>query len=140
MYDCKQLNCILRSSKIYRILFYFDKPLIFAFDKYVHMKKSLFILCSIPLVMFLIFNGCKKKPTPQPCDNTGQICITNKLTSVATIQVVQQNNVFQLDKDFMKCLTVPGDNPYTFKITCENFYLDTTIMILTCDDLQLILE
>ena len=68
------------------------------------------------------------------------MCITNKLDSIATVQVVQMNNVFYLDKDFMECLTVIGDNPYTFKISRNAFYMDTTIMILSCDDLHLILE
>ncbi|MBL7138555.1 MAG: hypothetical protein ISS17_07265 [Bacteroidales bacterium] len=104
------------------------------------MKKSLLIVSGILVVTLLILFGCKKKDPVEPCDNTGRICITNKLDSIATIKIMQMNHVFDLDKDFMECLIVTGDNPYTFKVSCNTFYLDTTIMILSCDDLQLILE
>ncbi|TSA27921.1 MAG: hypothetical protein D4R67_05085 [Bacteroidetes bacterium] len=104
------------------------------------MKKSFLIIPGLLVFVLLIFFSCKKKKTVEPCDNTGRICITNKLDSVATIQIVQKNHVFDLDKDYMECLTLTGDNPYTFKITCNTFYLDTTIMVLLCDDKQLILE
>ncbi|NQV03271.1 MAG: hypothetical protein HQ542_11535 [Bacteroidia bacterium] len=104
------------------------------------MKKSLLIVPGILVLVLLIFFGCNKKDPVEPCDKTGQICITNKLDSTATIQIVQMNHLFDLDRDFMECLVVTGDNPYNFKISCNTFYLDTTIMILSCDDLQLILE
>ena len=104
------------------------------------MKKSLLILPGILVVILLIVAGCKKNETPDPCDKTGRICITNKLDSVATIQIVQMNHVFDLEKDFMECLVLTGDSPYNFKITSNTFYLDTTIMILSCDDKQIILE
>ncbi len=104
------------------------------------MKKLLLIIPGI-LVLVLFFSlGCKKNETIEPCDKTGRICITNKLDSVATIQIIQMNLLFDLDKDYMECFTLTSDNPYTFKITCNTFYLDTTFMILSCDDLQLILE
>lgn len=104
------------------------------------MRKSLLLVPGILVVTIVLFFGCNKKPTVEPCDKTGRICITNKLDSVATIQIVQMNHVFDLDRDFMECLVVTGDNPYNFKISCNTFYLDTTIMILSCDDKQLILE
>ena len=109
-------------------------------NKFNTMKKSLLIIPGIMVILLVIFFGCKKNTTVQPCDNTGRICITNKLDSIATIQIVQTNRVFDLDRDYMECLVVTGDNPYNFKISCNTFYLDTTIMILSCDDLQLILE
>lgn len=104
------------------------------------MKKSFLIVPGILVLLLVIFFGCKKNTTVEPCDKTGRICITNKLDSTATIHIVQMNHVFDLDRDFMECLVVTGDNPYNFKISCNTFYLDTTIMILSCDDIQLILE
>ncbi len=104
------------------------------------MKKSLLIVPGILVVILLVFSGCNKKTTPDPCENKGQICITNKLDSTATIQVVQTNLVFDLDKDYMQCLVLTGDSPYNFKITSNKFHLDTTFILLSCDDKQLILE
>lgn len=104
------------------------------------MKKSLLLVPGILVAVLLVFSACKKKTTEEPCDKTGRICFTNKLDSTATIQVVQMNHVFDLEKDFMECLVVTGDNPYNFKITSNTFYLDTTIMILSCDDKQIVLE
>lgn len=104
------------------------------------MKKVLLIVPGLLVIFLLVFFGCKKKDTVEPCDNTGRICITNKLDSIATIQIVQMNHVFDLDRDYMECLVLTGDNPYTFKVSCNTYYLDTTIMILSCDDLQLVLE
>lgn len=104
------------------------------------MKKLVLIVPAILVIFLFSFLGCKKKTPVEPCDKTGRICITNKLDSIATIQIVQMNHVFDLDRDYMECLVVTGDNPYTFKISCNTYYLDTTIMILSCDDLQLILE
>ena len=104
------------------------------------MKKSLLIIPGIVILALIFSFGCKKSSTVEPCDKTGRICITNKLDSVATIQIVQTNHLFDLDKDFMECLTLSSDNPYTLKISCNAFYLDTTIMVLSCDDHQLIVE
>jgi len=106
----------------------------------VPMKKSFLIVPGILVILLAVFFGCKKTTPVEPCDKTGRICITNKLDSVATIQITQMNHVFDLDRDYMECLVVTGDNPYNFKISCNTYYLDTTIMILSCDDLQLVLE
>lgn len=104
------------------------------------MKKSLLIIPGILSITLIVFFGCKKKDPVQPCDNTGRICITNKLDSTATVQIMQMNHIYDIEKDFINCLVVTGDNPYNFKISSNTFYLDTTIMILSCDDIQLILE
>lgn len=104
------------------------------------MKNPIVIIPVVLFVAFAVFSGCKKKNPVEPCNDTGRICITNKLDSIATVQIVQKNQVFDLEKDFMECLTLTGDNPYTFKISCNTVYFDTTIMLLSCDDKQLILE
>ncbi len=104
------------------------------------MKKSLLIIPCIVILALIFMIGCNKNNPVEPCDKTGRICITNKLDSVATIQIIQTNHLFDLDKDYMECLTLTSDNPYTFKISCNAFYLDTTFMILSCDDLYLIVE
>ena len=104
------------------------------------MKNLIVIYSSIILVAFIVAAGCKKKETQEPCDKTGRICITNKLDSTASIRIVQLNQVFDLDKDYMECFTLTGESPYTFKVSCNTYYLDTTFMILSCDDLQLVLE
>lgn len=115
-------------------------PITFAPDNPDPMKKPILIIPGLLVVLLVLSFGCKKKKSVEPCDSTGRICITNKLDSIATIQIVQKNQVFDLDKDYMECLTLTGDNPYTFKVSCNTFYLDTTIMLLSCDDKQLILE
>jgi len=104
------------------------------------MKKLLFIFPGALIVFVILLGGCSKKETEQPCDNKGRICITNKLDTVATVQISQLNQIFYLDKDYMVCKSLTGDNPYTFKVSCNTYYLDTTILIQTCDDLQLVLE
>jgi len=104
------------------------------------MKRSLLIIPALIALAVILTVGCDKKKTNEPCDNMGRICITNKLDSISTIQIVQLNQVFEMDKDYMQCLSLLGNNPYTFKVTCNTFYLDTTILIQACDDIQLILE
>lgn len=93
------------------------------------------------LVFILIFSaGCKKKEENPPCENKGRICLTNKLDTTATVEIFQQHNQFSLLKDQMECLSLEGDQPYQFIITCQEYRLDTTIMILVCDDKQMILK
>lgn len=104
------------------------------------MKNPILIIPVILIVAFAVGTGCKKKTPVEPCNDTGRICITNKLDSIATIQIVQKNQIFDLEKDYMECLTLTGDHPYTFKISCNTISIDTTIMLLSCDDKQLILE
>jgi len=104
------------------------------------MKTFLLVVAGLLAFTSLMFSGCKKKDPKQPCDNKGQIWLTNKLDSTATIKIVQMNLIFDLEKDHMQKLTLEGDNPYTFNITSKDFRMDSTFMLLVCDDKEWILE
>ncbi|MFH1160438.1 MAG: hypothetical protein V1733_05765 [bacterium] len=104
------------------------------------MKTSFLIITGIMVITSLMFFSCKKKDPQKPCDNKGQVWLTNKLDSTATIQIVQLNLIFDLEKDHMQNLVLEGDNPYTFNITSKDFWMDSTFMVLVCDDKEWILE
>jgi|GEM_PF-704479 hypothetical protein len=105
------------------------------------MKKLFFVIMTGVLVLAgLSLISCKKKHPEKPCDNKGKIWLTNKLDSTATIKIVQLNLIFDLVKDHMDCLILEGDNPYTFNITSKNYRLDSTFMVLICDDKEWVLE
>jgi hypothetical protein len=96
------------------------------------MKKSSIFLPALLMILLLNLGSCSKDPKP-PCDGQGQICITNKLDSTVIINIVQNNQLISIDKDNMKCLTLPGEIAYTFNITMNTYYKDTTILITDCD-------
>ncbi len=98
----------------------------------------------LPALLLIIVSisftpGCSEDPAV-PCDGVGQICFTNKLDSIAVIDVLQLNLEFAILKDEMQCLTVAGDQAYNFRITCNDYYKDTTLVITTCEDEQYIIK
>jgi hypothetical protein len=104
------------------------------------MKRVLLLNAVLATLLVLVFAGCKDDPTPLPCNGTGQVCITNKMDSTVTINILQNNLQLSIDRDNMECLTLTGGVAYTFNITMNSFYKDTTILVSNCDYENLVLE
>ncbi len=102
------------------------------------MKIFRFLLPALFVITLLVAAGCKQKETI-PCDGIGRICFTNKLDSTVVIDIFQLNRQISVLKDHMECLDLDGDVAYNFKLTCNEFYKDTTIVISTCDDKEYII-
>jgi hypothetical protein len=103
------------------------------------MKSFRMILPALFFIAIIFTLGCKQETTV-PCEGVGQICFTNKLDSIAVINVLQLNLQFAILKDEMQCLTVTGDQAYNFRITCNDYYKDTTLVISTCEDATYIIK
>ena len=104
------------------------------------MKKILIILPFFLISAFFIFLGCKTKSSVQPCDNKGNICIENKLDTVLTVFIAQLHQTLTIQKDYMQCVDLNGDNAYTITISSLNYHLDTTLFISICDRKLLIVK
>ena len=102
------------------------------------MKILRFLLPALFITALLVTAGCKQEETI-PCDGIGKMCFTNKLDSTVVIDVLQLNLQFSILKDHMECLELTGDVAYNFKLTCNEFYKDTTIVVSTCDDKEYII-
>jgi hypothetical protein len=102
------------------------------------MKILRFFFPAMIIAALLLTAGCKQKETI-PCNGIGKICFTNKLDSTVVIDVLQLNLQFSVLRDHMECLELDGDVAYNFKMTCNEFYKDTTIVVSTCDDKQVII-
>lgn len=102
------------------------------------MKILRFFLPATIIAILLITAGCKQEETI-PCNGIGKICLTNKLDSTVVIDVLQLNLQFSILKDHMECLELTGDVAYNFKLTCNEFYKDTTIVVSVCDDKEYII-
>jgi hypothetical protein len=100
------------------------------------MKKHTLAITLLLMIALLSAAGCQKQEEKKPCDGIGQVCMENKTDSVITIQIVQTHNTFTLEKDYMQCFELAGDQPYTFKISGPSLFteIDTTFMVLPCDN------
>jgi hypothetical protein len=100
------------------------------------MKKQLLTLTFLLMAAMAIFTGCQKQVDKEPCDGIGQVCMENKSDSVITIQIMETHNTFTLEKDYMQCFELTGNQPYTFKVSGPSLYteIDTTFMVLPCDN------
>jgi hypothetical protein len=87
----------------------------------------------------IIFAACTKK-TEEPCNGKGTLYLENKLDSAVAILIVQTHNTFTLEKDYMQIFDLTGNQPYEIKVTGPQYYLDTTIMILPCDNKLVIFQ
>lgn len=97
------------------------------------MKIFRFFFPALIITALLFTAGCKQEETI-PCEGIGNICFTNKLDSTVVIDVLQLNLQISVLKDHMECLALDGDVAYNFKLTCNEFYKDTTIVVSTCDN------
>jgi len=86
----------------------------------------------------MIIASCSTKKSEEPCNGKGTLYLENKLDSTVSIIIVQTHNTFSLEKDYMQIFDLTGNQPYEVKVTGPQYYLDTTIMILPCDNKLLI--
>jgi hypothetical protein len=105
------------------------------------MKNHILYGTGILLLMMLVFYGCKNDSPAEPCNNTGQICIENKLDTTVTVSITQTHKQVPLQKDFMECFVLDANQPYTFSISGPGYNMpDTTLMVLPCDNKLIVLE
>ena len=106
------------------------------FCKYnpVIMKKYVLILAILLSASFIIFSGCAKKNTEQPCNGIGTLSIVNKLDSTISVEIQQTHSTKSIEKDYTLPFYVTGDQPYALKIYGPQYQKDTTFMILSCDN------
>lgn len=97
-------------------------------------------ILSILLAILIGFAACSSKKTEEPCNGKGTLYLENKLDSTVTIIIVQTHNTFSLEKDYMQIFDLAGNQPYELKVTGPSYYLDTTLMIIPCDNKLLIFK
>jgi hypothetical protein len=104
------------------------------------MKKNLLPILGCVFWTFLLVSSCTPKTDSSPCNNLGNLCIENKLDTDITITLKPIHDQFKLKKDYMKCMQLEGNKPYTVTVTTISTEKDTTIMILPCDNKLLIVK
>ena len=92
------------------------------------------------MAILIGFAACNKKKTEEPCNGKGTLYLENKLDSTVTVIIVQSHNAIPLEKDYMQIFDLPGNQPYEIKVTGPNYYFDTTLMILPCDNKLIIFK
>jgi hypothetical protein len=104
------------------------------------MKTSLtFTLATLLLLTVSFLTGCTKSTPEEPCEGKGTLNIENKLDSAISVKIVQTNKTLSVEKDYTLPFSLTGDQPYTFQIEGPQYYKDTTMMILTCDNKILVI-
>lgn len=98
------------------------------------MKKNLLPILGFTFWIVLLVSACNPKTDSPPCNNLGNLCIENKLDTDITITLKPIHDQFRLKKDYMNCLQLEGNKPYTITVTTTSTEKDTTIMILPCDN------
>lgn len=99
------------------------------------MKKYFLFVSLITLSVILGFSSCKNNSTEDPCNNTGKLCIENKMDSTVVVNIVQKHQQVTLQKDYMECFSLEANLPYTISISGSGYSKpDTTLMILPCDN------
>ncbi|MCX6245212.1 MAG: hypothetical protein NTU98_10965 [Bacteroidetes bacterium] len=104
------------------------------------MKNFILFLSLLFLSVIILSSGCKKKTESTPCDGKGTLCIENKLDSTITITLKPSQSTFDLQKDYMQCSDLTGDQTYTINVSGNGIDRDTTITVLTCDKKLLIIQ
>jgi hypothetical protein len=99
----------------------------------------------IPILYILMailigFAACNKKKTEEPCNGLGTLYLENKLDSAVSVMIIQTHRTIPLEKDYMQIFDLTGNQPYEIKVTGKDYYLDTTVMILPCDNKLLIFK
>lgn len=98
------------------------------------MKRFLFSPLFILLLLSGLLFSCKKDTVQEPCNGKGTLNIENKLDSVITVKIVQTNTTRSIKKDYTQPFVLTGNQPYTLNIDGPNYNRDTTLMLLTCDN------
>jgi putative heme iron utilization protein len=89
---------------------------------------------------FILSSGCKKKTESTPCDSKGTLCIENKLDSTITVSIKSTHDQFTIDKDYMHCSILTGEQSYSINVSATGIFKDTSITILSCDKKLLIIQ
>jgi len=97
------------------------------------MKKNIIPVILLLMAIIAIFS-CTKKTQEDPCGGKGILWLENKMDSAVSVTVVQIHNTVTVEKDYTQRFELAGNQPYQIKITGPKYYLDTTLMILTCDN------
>lgn len=98
------------------------------------MKKLAFAIGFLVVASIALFTGCAKQTPEDPCSGKGTISFENKLDSTMSIRIVQTRDTATVRKDFIRSFTLTANQPYTFKIEGLGFQMDSTLMILPCDN------
>lgn len=105
------------------------------------MKILSVIFTGLIVIIMILSTGCKTKKSTPPCDNKGKVCISNKLDSTLTVDIQQIHYQFQIQKNYMECIELEGDQPYKFTFTGPYHDIrDTTFMVVGCDNKLITVE
>ena len=105
------------------------------------MKIMSLIFSGVVFISLVFSIGCKTKKNTTPCDNKGKICIENKLDSTVTVDIRQIHYQFEIQKNYMQCIELEGDQPYEFTFTGPNHDIrDTTFLVMGCDNKLITLQ
>ena len=105
------------------------------------MKKFFQFGAGFLVICFLAISGCSADDPSEPCDNTGQVCIENKLEFSLVVSITQTNQQETLPVDYMQCFTLEANQAYTLSFSGTGYNRpDTTIMVLPCDNKLIIIE
>lgn len=98
------------------------------------MKKVTGISALLLLISLALLTACGKDDPVVPCDGKATLNIANKLDSLVTVTVVQTKVTKDIPKDYTIPFSLAGDQPYTITIDGPQYHIDTTIMLLSCDN------
>jgi hypothetical protein len=104
------------------------------------MKTFLASFLVITTLLAIVISGCSNDTTTPPCDGKGTVCIENKLDTVMTVTVQETHTSFVIHKDYIQCVSLAADQPYTFVVTSLNYNTDTRFMVGSCDNKLLIIK
>jgi hypothetical protein len=103
--------------------------------KFIQFGAGFLLLCLSALC------GCSSDEPSEPCNNTGQICVENKLDTNIVVSITQTHSQAPLSKDYMECFTLEANQAYTFSFSGNNINRpDTTIMVLPCDNKLIVIQ
>ena len=104
------------------------------------MKNHILFLFLMLFSVIILSSGCKKKKEDIPCDGKGTLCIENKLDFKVVVSLKPSQSTFDLERDYMHCSELSGDQVYTINISATGINRDTSITILNCDKKLLIIQ
>jgi len=94
--------------------------------------KTYFTICLVVLLTVLYYS-CKQSDTSLPCDGNGIITFNNKTDSSIKVQVVEAHNTFTLLKNYIRTVTVKGNQSYNIVLEGSNYNKDTILGIHNCE-------
>jgi len=105
------------------------------------MKKYFLNFPAAMIALLILLASCASDEPAPPCNNTGTLCIENKLDTTIIINIVQKRQQAPVKKDYMECFTLEANIAYTISITGAGYSKpDTTILMLACDNKLMIVQ